>query len=179
MLAFGAGGMTFELDAGTTTQRPELPARSAEEAPVRIAVPICFEDTMATVVRRMLWEDGVRQANVLVNLSNDGWFGTDEAGRRMYTLCARWRAIENATWVVRVANTGESVVIDPTGAVVDRIAGVREAGALLADVGIMRGGSTAYARLGETLGGLAGFALLMGLVVEWMSRRRERVANRV
>lgn len=177
LLAFGAGGMTFDLDVGTSIVRPELVVR--DEAPVTLAVPICFEDTMATVVRRMLWDGGVRQANVLVNLSNDGWFGTDEAGRRMHTLCARWRAIENATWVVRVANTGESVVIDPTGAVVDRIPAVREAGALLADVGVVRGGPTAYARLGETLGGLTGFALLMGLVVEWRSRRRDRVVNRI
>ena len=97
----------------------------------------------------------------------------------MHTLCARWRAIENDIWVVRVVNTGESVVIDPSGAVVERIPALREAGTLIADVGVARGGATAYARLGETLGWLSGFALLMGLVVEWMSRRRERVANRV
>jgi apolipoprotein N-acyltransferase len=174
MLAFGAGGMSFDLDTGTSIVRPELPG----EAPVRIAVPICFEDTMATVVRRMVWEDGERAANLLLNISNDGWFGSDDAGRRMHTLCARWRAIENDIWVVRVANTGESVVIDPSGAVTDRVTPEpRVPGTLLARVGVTRGGSTPYAVLGELPGQACGVAMMMALMVEWWCRRRRRAGR--
>jgi len=173
LLAFGAGGMSFDLDAGSDIVRPVLQG-PVDGTSVNLGVPICFEDTMATVVRDMVWVDGVRKADLLVNISNDGWFGSDEAGRLMHTLCARWRAIENDTWMIRVANTGQSVVIDPTGSVVDAIAELREPGTLVAEVGVRRGGPTPYARLGEALGGLAAFALLVGLVVEWRSRRTRR-----
>ena len=178
LLAFGAEGMAFELDAGTTSVRPAFVPRTPDEVPVHFAVPICFEDTMPEVVRAMVWSEGERAANLLVNISNDGWFGTDDAGRAMHTLCARWRAIENDLWVVRVANTGESVVIDPEGSIVDRVAsGPRTSGTRLVEVGVSRSEPTAFARLGETFGLLCGLAMGMLLVVEWCSRRHQRAGS--
>ena len=169
MLAFGAGGMSFDLDAGNSIVRPELPG----ETPVRIAVPICFEDTMATVVRRMVWRDGERAADLLVNISNDGWFGDDDAGRRMHTLCARWRSIENDVWLVRVANTGESVVIDPNGRIRERVTPEpRSAGTRLVRIGVVTGDAPAHALLGNLFGMGCGVAMFMALMVEWGCRRR-------
>jgi len=177
LLAFGAEGMAFELDAGSTSVRPALP-READEPPVHFAVPICFEDTMPEVVRGMVWSEGARAANLLINISNDGWFGTSDAGRAMHTLCARWRAIENDLWLVRVANTGDSVVVDPSGAIVDRVpSGPRTTGTRLVEVGVSRSAPTAFARLGETFGFLCGLAMGMALVVEWTSRRRQHAGS--
>jgi apolipoprotein N-acyltransferase len=178
LLAFGAEGMAFQLDAGATSVRPEFVPRTPGDAPVHFAVPICFEDTMPEVVRAMVWSDGARVANILINISNDGWFGTNDAGRAMHTLCARWRAIENDLWVVRVANTGESVVIDPEGSIADRLAtGTRTSGTRLVEVGVSRSGPTAFARLGETFGLLCGLAMCMALVVEWVSRRHQHAGS--
>ena len=117
MLAFGAEGMRFDLDAATEIQRVVFPLRSDPEIRVRAAVPICFEDTVAPVVREMVWQDGRRVADLLINLSNDGWFGSDDSIRVMHELCARWRAVENETWMVRTVNTGRSSAIAPYGSI--------------------------------------------------------------
>lgn len=175
LLAFGAAGMAFELDAGERIERPVLPPPAPGLEPVAFAVPICFEDTMAEVVRDMVWQDGARAAGLLVNISNDGWFGDHDSGRAMHTLCARWRAIENDLWLVRVSNTGESVLVDPDGRVVDRLpGGTRTSGTRLVEVGVSESGPTAFARLGETFGLLCWLATTLGLVVEWWSRRAAR-----
>ena len=101
MLAFGAKGMRFELDAGDEIERVVFPLRSNADVLVRAAVPICFEDTVAPVVREMVWQDGRRVADLLINLSNDGWFGTDDSIRAMHELCARWRAHPTVVSIVR------------------------------------------------------------------------------
>lgn len=146
LLAFGAGGMSFELDAGDEPVVLALPAEAdapGDTGTVRLGVPICFEITMARVCRRIAYADGRKRADVLVNLTNDGWFGEFDAGREQHFQLARLRAIENRVPVVRVANTGLSGWIDQQG-VVRRTLGAgdgasrygtgRRAGTLLVDV---------------------------------------------
>ena len=113
LLDFGARGMTFDLDPGTAPVRFAVPV--AEGGDARIAVPICFEITVPRVVRRLVWSDSGREADALVNITNDGWFGTYDAGRAHHGLIARWRAIENRVPIVRVANTGISEAADSLG----------------------------------------------------------------
>jgi len=113
LLDFGARGMTFDLDPGDQPVRLELPIASGGSA--RIGVPICFEITVPRVVRRLVWTGGVRAADALVNITNDGWFGSYDAGRAHHGLIARWRAIENRVPIVRVANTGISEAFDSLG----------------------------------------------------------------
>lgn len=181
LLSFGAKGMSFDLDEGSEIVRLELPAPIEGTPPLRIAVPICFEDTMAPVVRKMVWEDGVRQADVLVNISNDGWFGGDDAGRAMHVLCARWRAIENRMWVLRAVNTGDSVAIEPDGSIAGTVpSGPQTPGWLLATVSAPDSSVPLYARIGDLLGGLC--ALLMGVLILWewcytWSRRSRRAGG--
>lgn len=116
LLAFGAPGMSFDLEAGTNPHRFEVDG-------VRIATPICFEATMPHVCRRLAFEKGERRADILINATNDGWFGDSVSGRTVHFLLARWRAAELATPVVRAANTGISGFIDERGRVYSR--GVR------------------------------------------------------
>lgn len=71
---------------------------------------ICYEIIFPQLVRR-----SVRQgADVVVNLTNDGWYLSTGAPEQHF-VTSIFRAIEVSRPVVRVANTGISAVIDPTG----------------------------------------------------------------
>ena len=74
---------------------------------------ICYESVFARGVRRFV--DG--GAEVLVNISNDSWYGRS-AARDQHLLIARMRAIENARWLLRATNDGVTSIIDPAGRVV-------------------------------------------------------------
>jgi apolipoprotein N-acyltransferase len=118
LLALGADGMTFDLD---TAERPERFTVQGEGGEVRVGVPICFEITAPWASRRIAFERGERAAGVLVNISNDGWFGPSDAGRRQHLQVSQLRAIELDTPVVRSANTGISAAIDARGRVLARL----------------------------------------------------------
>ena len=73
---------------------------------------VCYEIIFPGLVRGF-----VRQgADVLVNITNDAWFG-DSAAPRQHWSAAVLRAVENGRPVLRCANTGISGVIDPLGRV--------------------------------------------------------------
>ena len=54
---------------------------------------------------------------MLVNISNDGWYG-DSGAYAQHLKQARMRAIENDRWLLRDTNTGVTAAIDPYGRVV-------------------------------------------------------------
>jgi apolipoprotein N-acyltransferase len=60
-------------------------------------------------------------AQVLVNVSNDGWFGRS-AARMQHLNIARMRAVENRRWLLRATNDGITAAIDPAGRVRQRLA---------------------------------------------------------
>jgi apolipoprotein N-acyltransferase len=77
---------------------------------LRVGTLLCVEAMYPNLARR-----AVRQgADVLVNLSNDAWFG-DSAPARQQLEIATLRAVENRRYLVRAAATGFSAVIDPHG----------------------------------------------------------------
>jgi apolipoprotein N-acyltransferase len=77
-----------------------------------VAAVVCCEDAMSEQTRRVA---GGR-AELLVSLSNDGWFGAPEP--RLHLAMARLRAIEQRRYLVRATNDGVSAVIDPVGRIV-------------------------------------------------------------
>lgn len=81
----------------------------------RIATPICYEAVRPDYVRRLMQET---DANIMVTLANDGWFG-DSAAPRIHLMLARMRAIEHRRYLVRATNTGISAIIDPFGRVIE------------------------------------------------------------
>jgi apolipoprotein N-acyltransferase len=79
----------------------------------KLGVFICYESAFPDLVRQFT-RNG---ADVLVNLSNDGYFGRSDA-HRQHLLIARMRAVENRRFLIRATNDGITAVIDPGGAIV-------------------------------------------------------------
>lgn len=80
----------------------------------KLAVSICYEDTFGEEVIRMLPE-----ASLLVNLSEDAWFG-DSLAPHQHMEIARMRAVETGRSLLRATNTGITAIIDPRGRIVAR-----------------------------------------------------------
>jgi apolipoprotein N-acyltransferase len=76
----------------------------------RMGVFICYESVFPHFVRRFAAEG----AEVLFNISNDGYFGRS-AAREQHLDIARMRAVENRRWVLRATNDGRTATIDPGG----------------------------------------------------------------
>ncbi|MEI6417126.1 MAG: apolipoprotein N-acyltransferase [Verrucomicrobiota bacterium] len=77
---------------------------------IGIAPLICFEDTLGDLVRRF----ALQRAQLLITLTNDGWFGHTVASRQ-HAMNALFRAAETKLPLLRVANTGVTCVIDRHG----------------------------------------------------------------
>src|SRR6185295_11306749 len=59
-----------------------------------------------------------RGAELLVNITNDAWYGTTSAPYQHLAM-ATFRAVENGRYLVRAANTGITAVVDPRGRVLE------------------------------------------------------------
>jgi apolipoprotein N-acyltransferase len=84
--------------------RPLLRGRNAAAG-----VSICYEDTFGNEVIQALPD-----ADLLINVSNDGWFG-DSAAPHQHLQMARMRARETGRYLLRATNSGISAVIGPDG----------------------------------------------------------------
>jgi apolipoprotein N-acyltransferase len=113
VLDVAARGMRFDFSPGHDRTVFAIPASSGRS--VRVVTPICFEITVASLCRSLVYEEGQRRADMIVNLTNDGWFGKSDRGRAQHLQIARWRAAELGTPIVRAANTGISAFIDARG----------------------------------------------------------------
>ncbi len=110
---------------------------------IRLASLICYEDLMPWLSRRFV---AGSHANLLVNLTNDGWFG-DTVAPWQHARLAQWRAIETRRSLVRATNTGVTSVINPRGEMVDALP-VYSTGVLNAKVPLMTT-KTFYVRFGD------------------------------
>lgn len=79
-----------------------------------VGVSICFEAAFGSEIRRALPE-----AALLVNVSNDGWFG-DSLAPAQHLQIARMRALEVERPMARATNTGITALIDEHGQIVAR-----------------------------------------------------------
>jgi apolipoprotein N-acyltransferase len=103
---------------------------------------ICYEAIYAGEIRRFA-ADG---AELLINISNDGWFGRSAAAEQHLRM-VRVRAVENRRWIVRVTNNGFTVSVDPYGRVFSPLpVDVRAAADLPYD---FRTDLTIYTRFGD------------------------------
>jgi apolipoprotein N-acyltransferase len=117
-----AGGLTKEVgEFGRGRSRAPLDAGGK-----KLGIFICYESVFPDEVRQF----AAQGAQVLVNLSNDGWYG-DSGAYAQHLNQTRMRAIENGRWLLSATNTGVTASIDPYGRVVERLAR-KERGALAA-----------------------------------------------
>ncbi len=80
-----------------------------------VGIMICFEEIFPEIAR-----EHVRHgANLLVNITNDAWFGKTAAPYQHFIMSV-FRAVENRRYLVRCANTGISAFIDPYGRIIKR-----------------------------------------------------------
>ncbi len=77
---------------------------------------ICYESVFGDEIRQY----AQMGADVLVNISDDGWYGDTSAAWEHLNM-VRMRAIENHRWVLRATNTGVTAAIDPYGRVVTSV----------------------------------------------------------
>jgi apolipoprotein N-acyltransferase len=119
----------------------------------KLGVFICYEAAFPDLVRQF----GTQGANVLVNLSNDGYFGRTPA-RAQHLLIARMRAVENRRFLIRATNDGLSAVVDPSGRIAQHIPPYRQLAAIIRYANITD--VTFYARHGDWF---AWGCLLVGL----------------
>jgi len=128
---------------------------------------ICFESIFPDLARA----DVRAGARVLVNVTNDEWFG-NSAALYQHAAMAPFRAVENGVPLLRCANTGLTEVIAPDGRVTAR-APVFEPRVLVANVPAAAGaGRTLYDRLGDWPGLLAALAALaLAILVRRRARR--------
>jgi apolipoprotein N-acyltransferase len=115
------------LPAGLTAGRRPV---AVEIAGRRVATNICYETALPEAVRSLVraLDRDHRRPDVIVNLTNDGWFwGSSELD--MHLTAAMFRAVEVRTPIVIAANTGFSASIDGSGRLLVR--GPRRATATL------------------------------------------------
>jgi apolipoprotein N-acyltransferase len=137
LLAF-AGGLTKQVgDFSEGSSREPLDA-----AGVKLGVFICYESIFPDEVRQF----ASHGAQVLVNISNDGWYG-DSGAYAQHLNQSRMRAIENNRWLLLGTNTGVTASVDPNGRIVSslprKIRGTLMAPYALTDV------TTFYTRHGD------------------------------
>jgi apolipoprotein N-acyltransferase len=130
---------------------------------VRAAVLICYEDTLPEAGREAM----AQSPNLLVNITNDAWFGGAES--ELHLRMAAMRAVELRRDLVRAVNLGVPSWVDATGRV--RARGSPEfVGVLPTEPALLDGADTFYARFGDLPWALAGLILANAAI--WRLARR-------
>ena len=124
----------------------------------KFATLICFEAVFPGEVRQFV----AGGAELLVNISNDGWLGPT-GGPAQHMNMARMRAVENRRWLLRSTNSGVTVVVDPYGRITAQLPAGQRA-ALDARFG-MRSGQTLYTRFGDWFAWLCVAASALGILL--------------
>ncbi|HUO16902.1 MAG TPA: apolipoprotein N-acyltransferase [Verrucomicrobiae bacterium] len=154
-----AGGLTKEVGEFTHgASRMPLDAQGE-----RLGVFICYESVFPDEVRQFA-DQG---ADVLVNISNDGWYG-DSGAWAQHLNQTRMRAIENSRWLLSATDTGLTAAIDPWGRIVAR-APRKERTTLLAPYAL-NSATTFYSRHGDWFAYACAIISLGALIARFTSR---------
>ncbi len=103
---------TFQIMLPIDGNTHEVP----QVTPLRLATPICFEDAVPRVCRRLSYDTlGRKKADILINLANDAWFSGYQ--RSQHLQISVFRSIENRVPTARSVNMGISGFITSTGQV--------------------------------------------------------------
>jgi apolipoprotein N-acyltransferase len=120
----------------------------------RLGVFICYESAFPDLVRQFARQG----ADVLVNLSNDSYFGHSEA-REQHLALVRMRAVETRRFIIRSTNDGITAVIDPAGRIRKQLPSYQELAAYIRYGAVPQ--ATFYSRHGDWF---AWSCLIVGVV---------------
>ncbi len=138
---------------------------------IRLAALICFEDTLGELTRRFV-QGG---AQVLVNITNDGWFAQSPAAEQ-HLANAVFRAVENRRPLLRCGNTGVTCAVDAHGRVEPWLKPFQQ-GFVTREVRIpVNVGTTFYTRHGDWFSHVS--ILLTALVLVRALVRKFRLSSR-
>jgi len=122
LLTFSPYDFDYTIDPGTelTVFGMQIPQTNQK---YKFSVMICYEDAVPAMARKCaLDENGRKQIDWLVNISNDGWFVRFENSKVLpatelsqHAAISAFRAVENRLAVLRSVNTGISCMIDTLG----------------------------------------------------------------
>ncbi|MDM8568302.1 apolipoprotein N-acyltransferase [Thiotrichales bacterium HSG1] len=101
--------LNIPMSEFSTGAAKQIPLTSAGHF---IGISICYEDAFGDLTRNSL-----PMAELLVNVSNDAWFG-DSIAPHQHLEIARMRALETGRYLLRATNTGISAVIDNKGKII-------------------------------------------------------------
>ncbi len=144
--------------------------RAAEQATnggrIKVGGVICFESIFSDLVRQFVR----RGAQLLVVVTNDGWFGRTVAPYQ-HAQIAVFRAVENRISVARSANTGVSMTIDPYGRVRKQTPIFEEA--VFIDELPLRNETTFFTKYGHVFArSITALTILMMVMTAWTLKRR-------
>jgi apolipoprotein N-acyltransferase len=125
----------------------------------KIGAFICYESVLPNFVRQF----AAGGAEVLINISNDGWFG-QSAARYQHLAMVRMRAAENRRWILRSTNDGITATIDSAGRLRGTLPLYTEATSYTGFTYISE--RTLYTRFGNWFVLLCALLAVMGLVAE-------------
>jgi apolipoprotein N-acyltransferase len=131
-----------KINFGQSNFYPGPPKPPLKTPRISFTPLICFESVFGYLCR-----EGVEGGSqLLVNITNDGWFG-NTPGPFQHTQMSILRAVEFRRYLVRSANTGVSMFVDPAGRVLSSI-GLDRPGILTGEVAPLDG-RTFYSKHGD------------------------------
>lgn len=129
----------------------------------KLGTSICYEDAYASDQLGVL-----REATLLVNVTNDAWFGESTAAYQHLQI-TRMRALEAGRTMLRAANDGVSAIIDPLGRIEQTLP--RFQPGVLTGTVQPRTGLTPYAKVGNwPIVLLSAAAILIALLMQRSAR---------
>jgi apolipoprotein N-acyltransferase len=147
----------------------DLARGDARQAPLevagqRVAANICYEDVFGEEIIRAL-----PQATLLVNFTNDAWYGHSHAAAQ-HNQISQLRALESGRMMLRATNTGVTSIIGADGRVLQQLPQHREA--VLNGMAQGYQGITPYVRWGN-----AAVLLLIALMLAYAWARRNHIPS--
>jgi apolipoprotein N-acyltransferase len=151
----------FGLGAGTVVPG-EFP-KPITTPDLTAAVYICYESVFPHIVREQVKRGG----EVLINITNDAWFGSGN-GAEQHFLMGTMRAIETKRYLLRAGNDGVTAVVDPFGRTLARLE--RHISSSLVGEYALMNEQTLYVRWGDYIVWVVGIYAVIVIVLRMLSR---------
>ncbi len=158
-------GFVGQLVPSDFTPGHEFTVMELAQPTIKISTLICFEDTLGDLTRHFV----ERGAQLLVNITNDGWFAQSPAAEQ-HLANATLRAVENRRPLVRCGNTGVTCAIDSMGRVDPWLAPFQQ-GFVAREIRVPTDlTQTFYTRHGDWFSAVSLVFTLLATVLAWRSR---------